>query len=162
MVNLSSDELTYYGACLSAGAILTGFCGTFLSFRIQREATYYRQPVCDYNVGEGKDIFLGLSHFSSPFLLLILGTLLSAGFGFICPLLAISGFAISKSWIVAGILAALVTILGYFACELVHYGVLNAKLLNDRKEWGKSSGVVLTTIILSAMVALAVVNFWPK
>ena len=62
----------------------------------------------------------------------------------------------------AGILAALVTILGYFACELVHYGVLNARLLNDREEWGKSSGVVLTTIILSAMVALAVVNFWPK
>jgi len=157
---LSSDELTYFGACLSAGAILTGFCGTFLSFRIQREATYYRQPVCDYKLGKGRDVYLGLSHFSSPFFLLILGTLLAAGFGFVCPLLAISGFDIAKSSVVAGMLAALVTILGYFACELVHYGVLNAKLLNDRQEWGRSSGIVVATIGLSVLAATVVIQAW--
>ena len=96
MTILSSDDLAYFAACLSAGAILTGFCGTFLSFRIQREATYYRQPVCDFASGKARDVAIGLSHFSSPFLLLILGTLLAAAFGFVCPLLAISGFGISK------------------------------------------------------------------
>lgn len=160
MIKLTADDLTYFGACLSAGAILTGFCGTFLSFRIQREASYYRQPVCDFSTQSGRDVYLGLAHFSSPFLILILATLLAAGFGFICPLLAISGFDISKPIIVAGMLAALVAILGYFMCELVHYGVINAKLLNDGYEWKRSSGVVVITFALSIIAAVTVVKVW--
>lgn len=40
---------------LQAGAILAGFCGTFLAFRIQREASYYRQPVADFDTGRAAD-----------------------------------------------------------------------------------------------------------
>ena len=69
---------------LTAGAILSGFCGTFLAFRIQREAAYYRQPAVDYHGNKGKDVYIGLTHFTSAFLLLALATVCSVTFGFSC------------------------------------------------------------------------------
>lgn len=162
MTYAKGDELVYLAACLSAGAILTGFCGTFLSFRIQREANYYRQPVLDFESRTAEDVFIGRTHFSSPFLLLIIGTLMASGFGFISPLLAISGIAVSKMVIVSGMISSMVTILGYFVCELVHYGVLNTRLMNDKAEWGRSSGVVITTLAASGAAAWAVVSAWPN
>ena len=42
----------FFAEVLSAGAILCGFCGTFLSFRIQREAGYYRQVAIDFHSGQ--------------------------------------------------------------------------------------------------------------
>jgi hypothetical protein len=158
----SGDELAYLAACLSAGAILTGFCGTFLSFRIQREANYYRQPVLDFESETAKDVVIDRTHFSSPFLLLIIGTLMASGFGFISPLLAISGIDVSKMVIVSGMIAAMVTILGYFVCELVHYRVLNTRLINDKAEWGRSSGVVIGTLAAAGSAAWAVIRAWPN
>jgi hypothetical protein len=144
------DEV-FLPACLAAGAILTGFCGTFLSFRIQREANYYRQPVVDYHEGKGRDVYLGLSHFSSAFLLLIFGSLFAVIFGFILPLIALNGARIPHQLIVAGMVGAVIFIAGYFACELVHYGVLSRRLLNDRHEWGQSKATVWMTMIAAAL-----------
>ena len=56
---------SFYTATLSAGAILTGFCGTFLSFRLQREANYYRQVALDFETREARDVFVDLTHFTA-------------------------------------------------------------------------------------------------
>jgi hypothetical protein len=93
---MTADLQAFFAASLSAGAILTGFCGTFLSFRIQREANYCRQPVLDFQSGTAKDVCIGLSHFSSSFLLLILASLLAVAFGFVSPLLALAVFQSPK------------------------------------------------------------------
>ena len=119
---MKPDLQTFFSASLSAGAILTGFCGTFLSFRIQREANYCRQPVVDFETEQAKDIFIGLSHFTSSFLLLIVASLLSVVFGFMLPLFALGGTTVSKQVVVAGITAAVIFVAAYFACEMVHYG----------------------------------------
>jgi hypothetical protein len=41
--------------------------------------------------------------------------------------------------------ASIVFLIGYFTCEMAHYGVLNRRLLNDPTEWGRSRGIVLVT-----------------
>lgn len=153
------DLQAFFAACLSAGAILTGFCGTFLSFRIQRESNYYRQPAVDFKSGAGKDIYIGLSHFTSSFLLLIVASLLSMVFGFVLPLLALAGGAIAKHVVVAGMISALVFIGAYFTCEMVHYGVLNRSLLNDRAEWGRSTGIVTSAFLLAVFATVSVFCF---
>ena len=90
------NSQTFYAAVLSAGAILTGFSGTFLQFRIQREANYYRQPVLSYvedaAVGKAQDIF-GRDPFTGAFLLIIVSTLMAVAFGFVFPLLALAEMA---------------------------------------------------------------------
>lgn len=156
---MSSDLSTFFSACLSAGAILTGFCGTFLSFRIQREANYYRQPTVDFASGTGKDVYIGLSHFTSSFLLLILASLLAVICGFVLPLLALAGVAVHPKVVVAGMLAAVIFVIAYFSCELVHYGVLNRRLLNDRKEWGRSTGIVAIAFVAAVLAVVAIVLY---
>jgi hypothetical protein len=133
-----ADSGSFFATVLSAGAILAGFCGTFLTFRIQREATYYRQPVVDFDQEKGKDVFIGLTHFTSAFLLIVLATLFSVVFGFLIPLLAVGGSAWAgglPGLVVGGILAALVLLGAYFVDELVHYRILSTRLANDASEW---------------------------
>ena len=74
---MAADPTTFFSAVISAGAILSGFCGTFLAFRIQREAGYHRQPSASQERANGSDSFIGLTHFTSSLLLLILATLAS-------------------------------------------------------------------------------------
>lgn len=155
---MSSDAIALYAALLSAGAILTGFCGTFLSFRIQREANYHRQPALDFKTNQARDVFIGLSHFTSSFLLLIVATLLAVSFGFICPLLSLVGAQIPPKIIVSGMVSSVVFVVGYFTCELVHYRILNRKLLNDPREWGRAWGVVTATVVLAAVAAAVVLG----
>lgn len=157
---MEPDLQTFFSASLSAGAILTGFCGTFLSFRIQREANYYRQPVVDFESEQAKDIPIGLSHFTSSFLLLIVASLLSVVFGFMLPLFALAGTTVSKQVVVAGITAAVIFVVAYFACEMVHYGVLNQRLLHDRSEWGRSMGIVVFAFLAAAASVLAILRFF--
>lgn len=156
---MNSDLQSFFSACLSAGAILTGFCGTFLSFRIQREANYYRQPSVDFQSGTGRDIYIGLSHFSSSFLLLIIASLFSVLFGFVLPLLALSGVGIPKQSVVVGMVSAVIFVVAYFACEMVHYGVLNRRLLHDRTEWGRSTGIVLVACMVAVLSSFAIVCY---
>lgn len=140
---------------MSAGAILSGFCGTFLVFRIQREAAYHRQPVADYHEGKGKDVCLGLTHFTSAFLLLILATVCSATFGFVFPLLALSGsgwIAERPGTVVGGMIGALLLIGAYFFDELLHYQILR-NLSSDTREW-KREWWVVGIGVLSAIASM--------
>ncbi|WP_299212192.1 hypothetical protein [uncultured Tateyamaria sp.] len=156
---MTPDEQTFFSAALSAGAILTGFCGTFLSFRIQREAAYHRQPALDYEEGEARDIYIGLSHFTSSFLVLILASLVTMVFGFIMPLLALAGFGIaviSVSVVTGGLVAALVLISGYFLVEMRHYHILSNRLLHDRAEWGRQNGFVAICVFVAVVLFLMI------
>jgi protein-tyrosine-phosphatase len=130
--------MDFYSAVLTAGSILMGFCGTFLQFRIQREANYYRQPVASYDPvsGErsGTDVYIGLSHFTAAFLLSILATLFALCFGFVLPLIALVGPVdrpplvtpglIAPTLIMWGLLGSLIFLIGSFGAELIHYRIL--------------------------------------
>ena len=86
---------------------------------------------------------------------LVLGSLLAIAFGFVLPLLALAGAAaIRPSAVVAGMLSSIVFVVAYFSCEMVHYGVLNRRLLNDRKEWGRATGTVIFAFTASSAVVL--------
>src|ERR1051326_5757410 len=114
-----SSEL-FYPAALSAGAILSGFCGTFLTFRIQREANYYRQVAVDFTAVAGVDVLLDLSHFSSSFLVLLMASICAGFFGLVLPLLFMGGiWAVSVRGIIGGMLAAILLLSAYFADELI-------------------------------------------
>lgn len=153
----------FYGSALSAGAILTGFCGTFLSFRLQREANYYRQIAVDFDQEKARDIYVGLTHFTGPLLLLLLSTLVAALFGFVFPLVALAAPAsrtmCSVGIVATGEVAALVLLFGYFFGELVHYEILNTNLANDAREWGNQWPVVLVAVMLSVAVFFLVYQY---
>jgi len=147
----------FFAAVLSAGGLLSGFCGAFLAFRIQREAAYHRQPAVDFHQEKGKDVFIGLTHFTSAFLLLGLATSCSTIFGFLFPLLALTG----SVWVtqhpgavVGGILAALIMLGAYFVDELVHSRILSGHLANDAGEW-KSEWCIVAIGVFGAIGCIA-------
>ncbi len=147
-----ADARSFYEAIINAGTILTGFCGTFLAFRISREASYYRQPALDFETERAKDIEIHLAHFTSPLLLLVLASLCSAIFGFVFPLLALAGWswALARpSFVAGGLVSSLVLVIAYFADELVHYEVLRRPLIHDAREWGREKLVVAAGIVLA-------------
>ena len=154
---MALEPLRFFEAIINAGAILAGFCGTFLAFRIQREANYYRQPVLDYEKGKAKDILIGLTHFTSAFLLLILATVCAIVFGFLFPLLALAGlpWALTQvSLVVSGIVASLILLIAYFLDELIHYRVLSRNLVNDAREWGSEKKIVIGALIVALVCAI--------
>lgn len=151
-----SEATPFFESVLAAGAILSGFCGTFLSFRINRESNYYRQPALSYEEENAKDIYIGRTHFTSSFLLLSLATLCSIAFGVLFPLFAVAGSAwisARPEIVVAGLVATLVLILAYFLDELVHYRILSNKLMNDVHEWGAERWIVVGGIALAVVGA---------
>lgn len=140
----------FYSSVTTAGAILAGFSGTFLSFRIQRESNYYRQVSIER--GEARDVYIGLSHFTSSFMLIICSTILSLVFRFLLPLFGLvrpTLSIISPGLVVAGLVAALIFLVGYFWAELVHYQILSRRLLHDKAEWGRQWPLVITTFALA-------------
>jgi len=144
-----------FGDALAAGAILTGFCGTFLVFKIQREADYHRRPEEDTDSAS-------LSHFSASLLILLLACLLTTIFGTAFPLLGLSG--IGKTWITmqliaAGLLGSLVLISGYFAVELVHYEISLNKLSSDKTEWKREGPIILVAVLIAIVLFLAIYVF---
>lgn len=156
---MTPEVQDFFSSALSAGAILTGFCGTFLSFRIQREANYHRQPAVDFRSGLGRDVYIGGSHFSSGFLMLILASLVTMTFGFILPLLALSGTmseVISVRVVSGGLLSGLVLICGYFVVELRHYRILSNRLISDGAEWGRQKMHVVAFVHIAVGVYLVV------
>ena len=158
------DNMQFYEAVINAGAILAGFCSTFLVFRIQRESNYYRQPALSYEQGKAKDIYIGLTHFTSSFLLIILAATVSMVFGFLIPLLGlvgVKGTLITPQVVVAGLVASLVLLAGYLYDEMRHYGILGAQLVNDAREWGKEWPIVIVVILLAFLGAsLAFMISW--
>jgi hypothetical protein len=150
-------DTSFFAAVVGAGAILSGFCGTFLAFRIQREANYHRQPVLSYENADAKDIHIGLTHFTYAFLLLLLATTCSLAFGFLLPLLALAQVAFALHTIglvVGGLVAAVVLLAGYFIAELVHYDILTSHLLHDLEEKRSERGIVIAAGFLAALLML--------
>lgn len=150
---------SFFSAALSAGAILSGFCGTFLAFRLQREASYYRQVVLDFDSREGRDVFIGLTHFTSALLLLVLATICAATFGFVFPLLALHGsawFAMRSGYVVGGMIGSLVLLFAYFTDELIHYRIITGRLAHDASEWKKEWWLVAVGVL----VAIASITYF--
>jgi hypothetical protein len=149
---MPSDPKSFFAIVIDAGAVLSGFCGTFLSFRIQREANYYRQPVLDYKTRRSRDVFIGMTHFTSSFFLLILATLGSLMFGVLIPLFAVAGstWALAQTkLVVAGLVSVIILLVAYFFDELVHYRIINTNLINDAHEWGKELAIVIVALVAS-------------
>jgi len=135
----------FYDAALTAGSILSGFLGTFLSFRIQREASYYRQPGQKLK----ESILIDLSQFPISLLLILLGTVCSVVFGIITPLLA-SAHAervFSPITTLAGIIASLILAGAYFFAEMFHYRMFR---ICD-KEWRQEGWIVTCGIVLAVL-----------
>lgn len=111
-------DAQFFAAALTAGSIITGLCGLFLVFRIQREADYFRR--CEQQ------------HFTSSMLLVFFATVTSLFFGVWAPLFALVG--IRRWWllnspadVVGGLVGATVLVLGYIVDEMVHYEILLLK-----------------------------------
>jgi hypothetical protein len=151
---MNIQPVAFFSSVVSAGAILTGFCGSFLAFRIQREASYYRQPVLDYATETARDIEIDLSHFSYPFLLLIVASLGALFFGVVLPLFGIAGVSnglVSPGITVAGLLASTIVLCGYFLAELSHYEILRGKLINDPAEKRRAVPIMIGTAFAAAL-----------
>ena len=145
-----------FGDALTAGAVLTGFCGTFLSFRIQREAEYHRKPSDSEDASNPSS----LSHFSPSFLILLLASVVTMIFGTVLPLLGLIHVAtnwITLKLITAEFFAGLTLIGGYFAVELVHYDIRLNKLENDKAEWRRELPIIFGTVIVAT--AFFVITF---
>ncbi len=152
---LTVQPPAFFSSVISAGAILTGFCGSFLAFRIQREASYYRQPALNYDNEDARDIYIGLSHFSLPFLLLIIASVGALFFGVLLPLFGIAGVSnalVAPGVTVAGLGASAVVLCGYFWSELSHYEILRGKLINDAAERRRARPIVFAMALLVLVV----------
>jgi hypothetical protein len=149
--------MAFFESIIGAGAILSGFCGTFLAFRIQRESNYYRQPAVSFELEQGKDVFIGRTCFSPAFKLLVFGTICSVVFGFLLPLLALAGCAWVTSkqrLVVAGLIATVVLIGAYFLAELVHYQILNTRFLRGKRKKGDERLVVYIGLFIALVLSL--------
>jgi hypothetical protein len=149
--------MAFFESIIGAGAILSGFCGTFLAFRIQRESNYYRQPAVSFELEQGKDVFIGRTRFSPAFKLLVFGTVCSVVFGFLLPLLALAGSAWvagKQRLVVAGLIGAVVLVGAYFLAELVHYQILNTQFLRGRRKKGDERWVVYSGLFISFVLSV--------
>jgi hypothetical protein len=147
------DKQQFFRDIIGAGAIIAGFCGTFLAFRIQREANYFRQP--DVNSEEvGKDIYIGLTQFTSSFLLIILATAVAVICGFLIPLFGLTGRLgglITPRFAASGLVAALVLLVGYFLDELLHYEIICKNWRKAASGWRREWPIVVIAILLAGM-----------
>jgi hypothetical protein len=131
----------FFSSVLAGGAIVAGFCAVFLQFRIQREANFYREPGCAHQE----------QHFTTSFLLIILASILSFGFGVVMPLLGLA--KIDEAWIapkviVGGLLAAIFLLPFYFFNELIHFRIICKR---DDEFW-REFWVVVVALIISTLI----------
>ena len=118
---MTSDR-DFFQSVLTAGAIISGFCGSFLVFRIQREASYFRYP----GLGDRNQ-----QHLTPSLLLLIVATLALSVFSVCLPLLALAGRYpqwlgpdLRPTLLVWGLTFSIFTLGAYVVDELVHYRIL--------------------------------------
>jgi hypothetical protein len=131
----------FYEAALTAGAILSGFIGTFLNFRIEREASYFRSP---------QGTMRNQQHFTSSFFLIITSAICSVVFGIVLPLFALAQgdrFAVSPATILAGIIGSLVVVGANFFDELFHYEIICKP---DCEGWKRELWIVVGGVLLAA------------
>jgi hypothetical protein len=144
----------FFRDIIGSGAILAGFCATFLVFRIQREADFYR------TANDPKGTERNEQHFTSSFLLIIFGTLAALCGGFLIPLLFLAGvqcFLLSPRVSVAALLASTVLIAGYVCNELVHYHITE----KADPDWRAEKKVWLSTLLVAVLVGLLWLLFAP-
>ena len=105
-------------------------------------------------------MYIGLTHFTSSVLLLILASLCSMVFGFLFPLLALIGAAcalVTPPVIAGGLIATLVLLAFYFFDELLHYQIVGESLAQDAREWGREVPLVIVALVLAIAAYLATV-----
>ena len=131
---------------MNVGAILAGFCGTFLAIKIQREASYHREP--------GGDNKTSLSHFTASLLVLVLATVWTSVFGVVLPLSVLGGsrMSISPGLVTGGVFGGLVLLATYFVLELIHYKVFKIieKDGKDQKAWKQETPYVVIGFLFAA------------
>ncbi len=151
----------FYPAALTAGSVIAGFIGTFFSFRIQREANYYRQPVLDFETGSSKNVNIDDTHFTVSLFLLCLGAIFALIFGIVSPLLELAGFELlpilgSPRAVIVGLLASLVFVVGSFLAELIHYRIIKSC---DGEGWKNEGWLIGVTIGAAAVIWVCVYRF---
>jgi hypothetical protein len=151
---LTQDQLEHlYESALTAGAILSGFIGTFLTFRIQREAGYYRQPVLDFSTQEGRDARVDLSRFPVSLLLILPAAVLSILCGMFLPLAGLAHWKrcmASPGFVLGGIVASLVLVAVYFVAEMFHYRMFRI----SRAEWRREGWIAAVGISIAAVLGV--------
>ena len=149
---MAVEDREFYMAALTAGSILSGFIGTFLNFRIQREANYYRQPVPDFDSEQARDVFINRSRFPLSLVLILLGAVCSITCGVFLPLAALARWVqltVTPASILAGLVAATILVAAYFFAEMFHYGMLRI----NRPEWSREGWIAAGAIPLAAVLA---------
>lgn len=144
---MNATDTGFFGTVMTGGAIIAAFCGSFLVFRIQREAEYFRNP------GQG---YVGQQYFSPSFLLLILATAGATLAGVVLPLLGLSGVRapfLTPRAVVAGLFGAIVLLGGYFINELVHYRIVFEGWRGDLEGWEREWPLAVV-LIFSSVVTL--------
>lgn len=148
MPQLNSEA---FSDMLSAGAIIAGFGATFLAFRVQREAEFYRLP--------GHTQF-NEQHFTTSFLLIIVATSVAVLAGVVIPLLALQGLApacVTPRVAASGLLGSIVLMVGYFFDELVHYRIIFGdwrSRLDD--EWQRETPILCGSLVIAIGVIVFV------
>ncbi len=107
---MSQDLTTFYSAMLTVASILAGFYGTFLSFRLQREAQFFRNR--------------RQQHTTPSLLVLVMGIVMLGWFGIWQPLSFFAGRVVSQESTIRGVVTALLLGVAYFVLELLHYEIL--------------------------------------
>ena len=132
-----------FSAVMTAGAIISGFCSTFLSFRIQREAIDYRKG--------------NRQQFSISLVLIILATVISLLVGVIFPLIALVKFNITwltTRLVVSGLISGIILLVGYLFNELFHYRMFFQKYwpeIEMKDEWKRESPILAIFVVLSIL-----------
>jgi len=141
-------DTNIFSAVMTAGSIISGFCGTFLSFRIQREANDFRT---------GKDGVISKQQFSISLILIILATIISLLVGVIFPLIALVKSNITwltTRLVVSGLISGIILLVGYLFNELFHYRMLFQKYwpeIEMKDEWKRESPILVIFVVLSVL-----------
>jgi len=149
-VNTADTE--FFGAVMAAGAIITGFCGSFLAFRLQREAVYFRNPAQGY---------VGQQYFSPSLLLLLLASLAASVAGLVFPLLGLRGVQarfVTPNAVVAGLLSALFLLTAYFFNEIIHYRIAFEGWRRELEGWDRERPIVVVALL--GCLAVLLVSLW--
>jgi hypothetical protein len=159
--NMCIETAKFFSDMIGAGAILTGLCGTFFAFRIQREATFYSQPYCN-DEDEWDVVVIDRTHFSAPFFLLSFAFLASLISGLVIPLLGMLGiknFIVSPGFATGGLFVAIILLGFYIIAELQHYHLFkgNSKNTEEETEEDKRSKDIGCLLVKLAVISISLV-----
>lgn len=137
------ETANFFSEVIGAGAILTGLCGTFFAFRIQRESTFYSQPYRKKD-GTWEVSLIDRTHCTAPFRLLCWAFFASLCFGLCIPLLGMVGIKhplVTPFVVTVGLFVAIILLIFYVLAELLHYHLFkcNSKITEEKTEEDRCS-----------------------